>query len=130
MKGKIKRVIYRLPIGILRNYVGTEIAIGFIERALTKADVNTVYHMIENNIYNIFELDNYRENPKAINLLNKAKRIIRENEDIIRKTVTYENVVNVLRAGRPDLLSLIVNHPRGMAWLKRAIDETLNFLLS
>lgn len=130
MRERLKQIIYKLPLGTLRNYIGTEIAIGFIERVLTRADVNEVYYMIENDIYNIVDLNKHKNNPRINRALQMTKRILKENEDIIRKVVTYENIVNVLRASRPDILSLIINHPKGKEWLKKAIDETLNFLLS
>jgi len=117
-KQKLKNIILKLPIGTLRSYIGTEIALGFIERVLTRADVRQVYYLIENDIYNIFSLYNPKSD-KLKRALETAKKIIKDNKDIVERAVTVEAVTNILRETRPDILSLIINHPKGRDWLKK-----------
>ena len=119
----IERIIKSLPLKTIRYYFGKEIAIGFIEGVLRQANIYDVYEMIENNRYNLFD-----GNEKAKKFIIKSRKLLLDNEKIIREAVTPKNVMDVLKESRPDIYGLIINHKKGRQWVENTIKESLNYL--
>ena len=125
---RLRQWALKLPIRVFAGYLGTEVALGFIGRVLERADPRQVLRLIEEGVYDVFSLA--PRNSRLARAIERAKPIIKEHEDVVRRSVTPENIMAILRDTRPDILSLIINHPRGREWLRRAVETSLERLLS
>lgn len=122
---KLRELVYRVPIRVFRHFIGREIAIGFIEGVLSKVTPSQVLHMIENDQYNLFTGDG-----KTEKLVKRIKKLFIQNRDVLVATITPENVLAVIREARPDIYSLIINHPKGLEWVRKTVKHSLEYLLS
>ncbi len=120
---KLNDVIKRLPLKIFKLYVGREIALGFIEGVLLRVNIYDVLHMIEQDKYNLFD-----GNQKAIEFVERSRRLLKEHEDIIRDVVTPETILAIIKEKRPDIYSLIINHKKGRKWVINTIKTTLEYI--
>lgn len=121
----LKKIVSALP-NALRNYVAQEVLIGFIEGVMMRADIKEINEMINNDVYNLIPNDN----PKIRSGIKRIKPLLQQHENVLRENLTVENILSVIYDLRIDIYSLIINHPKGKAWVKRAAEETLKTLLS
>jgi len=122
---KLRELIYSVPLNTFKLFIGKELAIGFIEGILRKVNPVDVLYMIENDKYNLFII-----NDETRSIGDKARRILKANEHVVRKIITVDNVLGIIREVRPDIYSLIINHPKGLEWVKNTVKESLEYLLS
>jgi hypothetical protein len=102
--------------GIAVGGWGPEVAMGVIEGFLKKLSYARCYeYILHNKDLTLPEeqIQRYRGMIKKIPLQN----------------ITTEDVLNTLKEKRPDLSDLIINHPQGMVWLERQVENIRTYFL-
>jgi hypothetical protein len=95
---------------------GDGVVLGIIDGYLKKISYVSCYEHI-------------RDNKDLIIPDGQIKRYQGMIKKIPLKEITTEQVLGTLQEKRPDLSDLIVNHPQGMLWLNRQVENVKAYLV-
>jgi hypothetical protein len=99
-------------IGMIAAYgFGDKVLKGFIPQYLARISIDSCYEYIRD------------DKDLLANVEEKHWAILRKIARAARFEITLEDVVQQLQRSRPDVLSIIINHPHGVAWLTKQVQS-------
>ncbi len=97
---------------------GPDVIKGFIPAYLGAIDIDTCLEYIRN------------EKDLLAGISEKDWAVLRGIAEASKIDLSMTEIVKELQRNRPDVLAIILSHPKGMPWLQRQIDEANKKLAS
>lgn len=100
--------------GMVLNGWGDDILYGFLIESLEKVTPQQVYESIRDNVPLL----------DTIGVSSKDRRALRDAARHLPASVlSAEGIIKELHEDRPDLVSIVINHPKGVEWLERQVQD-------